>query len=390
MLTNTHHQVAIIGAGPIGLEVAWALKNAGVDYIHFDKNQIASTIDWFPSGAHFFSSTDRIAICGVPVQTVNQAKATREEYLAYLRTVALTFDLRVRTYEEVTGITRRDGKFLLQTRRSNALGATASAGSAESAVSPAQDTADSEDSAGRATQTWTADRIVIATGDMASPRRLNIPGEDLPHVSHYFRDPHPYFRKKLLIVGGKNSAVEAALRCYHMGADVTLSYRGDKFSERSVKYWLLPELMGRIKRGEIRCHYNTAPAEITPTHVLLRPLSPGERAGVRASGDERDAASPITVGADFVLLLTGYIADQRLLTMAGVELRGESQTPVVNESTMETNIPGVYVAGTAVAGTQQSYRLFIENCHIHATRIAAALTGHAAPPPPTPIALPES
>jgi thioredoxin reductase (NADPH) len=329
--------VAIVGAGPIGLEVAWALKRAGVDYVQFDRAQIASTIGWFPEGMTFFSSTDRIAIANIPIQVPGQRKCTKEEYLAYLRSVAQAHDLKVRTYEEVREIERVDGGgFLLRTP----LGSVR------------------------------ARAVVLAVGDMARPRRLGIPGEDLPHVHHRFADPHPYFRRRLLVVGGKNSAVEAALRCWHAGVDVALSYRRGSFNEKSVKYWLLPELRGRIARGEIACHFETEPVAITPTHVTLR------------RGAER-----FDVAADFVLPLIGFEADQRLFEAAGVTLRG---APVYNEETMETDVPGVYVAGTASAGSQQSYTVFIETCHVHAARIAAALTGAPPPPPPAPLGVPES
>ncbi|HEX9637484.1 MAG TPA: NAD(P)-binding domain-containing protein [Acidobacteriota bacterium] len=206
-------------------------------------------------------------------------------------------------------------------------------------------------------------------------RILGIPGEELPHVSHYFDEPHRYFRQRLLIVGGKNSAAEAALRCYHAGARVTLSYRGAELPPKSVKYWLLPELLGRIQRGEIACHYRTAPKAISPTHVTL---------------ERFDGGGAIEVEADFVLLLTGYVADPTLLRLAGVELAGADGAPVFDPKTMETNVPGLYVAGTVTAGTQHSYKIFIENCHIHARRIAAALSGAPPPPDAAPIAVPET
>jgi thioredoxin reductase (NADPH) len=329
-------RVAVVGAGPIGLEVAWALKRAGIDYVQFDKGQIASTIAWFPENMTFFSSTDRIAIAGVPIQVPGQRKCTKEEYLAYLRTVVQTHDLDVRTYEEVEDIAREGEGFRLRTTRGE----------------------------------YRVREVVLAVGDMARPRRLGVPGEELPHVHHRFVDPHPYFRKKLLVVGGKNSAVEAALRCWHAGADVALSYRRDAFDKRSVKYWLLPELLGRIRRGEIACHYETVPV--------------GFRAGVATlrRGDEE-----FDVEADFVLCLVGFEPDQRLFEMAGVPRHGEGGAPVFDETTMETGAPGIYVAGTATAGAQQTYSVFIETCHVHAQRIVAALTGApppAAPPPPGP------
>src|SRR5437763_7215645 len=202
--------VAIIGAGPIGIELAVALKRAGVDYQHFDAKQIGYTISWFAPQTKFFSSNERIAIAGVPLMTADQSKATREEYLTYLRGVVTQFDLQIRTYEPLVAIERRHHEFILTTRPS--IGE-------------------------RKTR---ARRLVLATGGTDHPRRLNIPGEDLPHVSHYFQDPHTYFGKRLLIVGGKNSAAEAALRCHYAGAHVSLSYRRDQLPAKSIKHWLLP------------------------------------------------------------------------------------------------------------------------------------------------------
>src|SRR4051812_34177769 len=204
--------VAVIGAGPIGLELAVALKRAGVDYLHFDAKQIGYTISWFAPQTRFFSSNERIAIAGVPLQTWDQGKATREEYLAYLRRIVQQFDLQIRTYEPVIHIARVGDGFVLTTKPPGG------------------------------EKTIRANRVVLCTGGTDRPRRLNVPGEDLPHVSHYFQDPHTYFRKRLLIVGGKNSAVEAALRCYHAGADVSISYRRDQLPQSSIKYWLLPEI----------------------------------------------------------------------------------------------------------------------------------------------------
>src|SRR4051812_43302970 len=176
----TSHDVAVVGAGPIGLELAVALKRANVDYLHFDAKQIGYTISWFAPQTRFFSSNERIAIAGVPLNTADQSKATREEYLAYLRGVVTQFDLKINTYEPLAGLARDGGDFVLTTKPHGT------------------------------SRTVRAKRIVLVTGGTDHPRRLNIPGEDLPHVSNYFRDAHTYFGKRLLIVGGKNSAVEAA------------------------------------------------------------------------------------------------------------------------------------------------------------------------------------
>jgi thioredoxin reductase (NADPH) len=185
----------------------------------------------------------------------------------------------------------------------------------------------------------------------------------LPHVSHYFRDPHDYFRRRLLIVGGKNSAVEAALRCWRAGAEVTVSYRQPAFDAQRVKHWLLPDIEAQIEAGTIGFLPNTTPLEITPTHVVLR-YGAGEQAG-----------ETFTHETDFVLLNTGFRGDQRLMETLGVQLEGANRVPRFNPDTMETNVPGIYLAGTVAAGIQQRYTLFIENCHEHAGKITQALTG---------------
>lgn len=344
------HEVAIVGAGPIGIELAVALKRAGIEYVHFDARQIGYTISWFPPLTRFFSSNERIAIAGVPLLTADQSKASREEYLAYLRAVVLQFQLQIHTYEPVVGIDRVDEGFLITTHPAG----------------------------GR--RTWRARRVVLCTGGTDRPRRLGIPGEDLPHVSHYFGDPHVYFLRRVLIVGGKNSAIEAALRCHYAGARVGLSYRREQLPDKSIKYWLLPEINGLLKENRIEPHLGTVPVRITPTHVTLerKPF------GSTAAGERYD------VPADFVLLLIGYEQDNSLLRLAGVELAGECLAPVHDERTMQTSVPGVYVAGTAVGGTQNKYTVFIENCHIHVERIVRAIEGAAPPAAPAPLAQPES
>ncbi len=346
-MTASETDVALIGAGPIGLETAVALKSAGIDYLHFDAKQIGYTISWFAPQTRFFSSNERIAIAGVPLDTPDQTKSTREQYLNYLRTVVRLFDLKIRTYEPVIGIERTNGRFRLTTRPRGG------------------------------EQTTYARRLILATGGTDRPRRLNIPGEDLAHVSHYFRDPHEYFDRRLLIVGGKNSAVEAALRSHHAGAHVSLSYRRPELDSRSIKYWLTPEITGLIAANRIAAHFNSLPTRITETEVLLRDLT-------------NPAAAPDAISADFVLLLIGYEADLALLRLAGVELTGPCAAPKFDPVTMQTNIPNLFVAGTATGGTQEKYSLFIENCHIHVARILAALTGSTPPEAPTPIERPES
>jgi thioredoxin reductase (NADPH) len=345
-MTVDEAQVGIVGAGPIGIELHVALKKAGFRVLHFDAKQIGYTISWFAPQTRFFSSNERIGIAGVPLQTIDQGKATREDYLAYLRGVVQQFDLDIRTYEKVIDIRRHpaDCRFHLTT---DYLGLR---------------------------RTCVVEKLVLATGGTDHPRRLNIPGEDLPHVSHYFQDPHTYFRKRLLIVGGRNSAAEAALRCHHARANVSISYRREQLDPKSIKYWLLPEINGYISSGRMGGHFQTTPVAITPTHVTLK----------RSDGQTFD------VPADFVLLLIGYESDMTLCQLAGVELVGPCLIPRFDPATMETNVPGLYVAGTATGGTQQKFTVFIENCHMHVDRIVASLRHTPAPPPQPDYAQQES
>lgn len=336
----TESGVAIVGAGPIGVELAAALKRAHIDYVQFDTGQIAQTIYDFAPQMRFFSSSERIALADVPIQTTAQAKCSREEYLAYLRSLVQQLGLEVRTYERITGIERTAEEFLLQTRTLS--------GQEHTHRSP---------------------RLVLATGGTSKPRTLGIPGEELPHVTHDLGDPHKYFQRRVLVIGGRNSAVEAALRCYHAGAQVAISYRNAQFHDR-VKYWLKPEIEMLIDTGRIDGLLKTIPVAISSNAVTLQ------------HGDGNDR---IEVAADFVLLMIGYEADMSLFQQIGVELDEPNNAPTFSELTMETNIPGVYVAGTAVAGTQTTFQVFLENCHVHVDRIVAALTGSAPPPTPAPM-----
>ncbi|HVS30396.1 MAG TPA: NAD(P)-binding domain-containing protein [Thermoanaerobaculia bacterium] len=328
------HQVAVIGAGPIGIELAVALKQAGVDYVHLEAGQIGTTIEWYPLQMLFHSRADRLAIAGVPIQVPDQQKPNREEYLAYLRAIVEMYGLDIRTFERVEQARRVGGGFELRTR-----------------------TVDGEHS-------YEVGNIVLAIGAMHHPRVLGIPGEEQPNVSHYFREPHTYFGRRLLIVGGRNSAVEAAVRCQRAGANVTISYRGADFDADKVKWWLLPEIRGMVRDGRVVFMPNTNVTEIRGTKVMT-------------DGGEIDA--------DFVLVLTGYRQDTTLFEMLGVSTRGEACEPVYDEATMETNVPGVFIAGTAVAGTPpRKVSVIVETCHVHVPRIVKALTGRTPAVPVVP------
>lgn len=326
----SNYPIAIVGAGPIGIELAVALKRLGIEVLHFDARQIGYTISWWPENTSFFSTTERIELAGIPIPNADQGRITGEEYLAYLRAIVEQMDLKINTYEPVTKIKKNGDSFLVVTQP------------------PAGE------------QHYQVNKVVIAIGDMHRPNTLSIPGENLTHVNHYFTDPHKYFRTKLLIIGGRNSAAEAALRCWRVGADVTISYRRAEFDDKSVKHFILPDLLAQIESGTIGFLPETIPLDISPTHVTLQ----------RADGSHFEQP------ADFVLMMTGFVGDMSLFESAGVDLIGTARAPKHNPETMETNVPGLYVAGTAAGGEhKQRYSYFIENCHVHVSRIVHHLTG---------------
>jgi thioredoxin reductase (NADPH) len=336
------YDAIIIGGGPIGLELAIAFARLNHNYLLLEGEQIGHAFSLWPPNTHFFSTPEHVALAGVPVHNQDQRPISGEEYLAYLRTLVEMFDLRVRPYQPVSHIERNDDGFTV------------------TAVWRGQP------------RQYQARRVILATGGMAGPRRLNIPGEDLPHVSHYFPGPHPYFRTRLLVVGGRNSALEAALRCWRGGADVTVSYRRPNFDFDRVKPHLSMDISDRLEKGEIRFLPATVPVAITPERVTL--------AATDAAFQPDPALGLTALSPDFVLLCTGFTADMSLFQRAGVELRGEGQAVQYNPETMETNVPGLYVAGTAAGGTQSKFTYFISTCHHHVDKISRAILGQPAGP----------
>jgi thioredoxin reductase (NADPH) len=329
-------EVIIVGAGPIGIEFASVLKRLEVPYMHLEAQQIGSTIFSWPRNTRFFSSPERIAIAGVPIQTVHQEQLTGEHYLAYLRGVVELLDLDIRTYERVVDIAGRKGDFAVVTQSRSGK------------------------------HTYHSNQIVIATGDMSAPRFLGIPGERLPHVTHTFDDPHPYFRKKVLVVGGRNSAIEAAIRCFRSGAFVSVSYRKPNFSKAHVNSRLHLEMSILVRKRKIAFYPETVPIEISETKVVLADI-PAVPDGHRGE--------PFPVPTDFVIFCTGFQTDLSLLRSIGAELEKDEGIPVIDDRTMETSIPGVYLAGTIVSGNRTSDRQFIGTSHHHSERIAKAITG---------------
>ena len=347
--SDTHdphvYDMAIVGAGPIGLEIASVMKRAGVDYVHFEKGQIGASMMWWPRNTVFFSSPEWIAIAGVPIHTAGQEQITGESYLAYLRTVVETLDLDVKTYEAVEDITGTDGDFTLSTRTI------------------------------RGAADYKARKVVLAVGDMAKPKHLGLEGEDLPHVTHYFTEPHAYFRNKLVIIGGKNSALEAAIRSWRAGADVTICYRRPQLEKNRTLSRLHLESTILINRGKMTFYGETVPTRFTHEGVWVRhapwhePAESTESAGPAESVGFTENTEEWLIPADFVLVATGFEPDERLYDTLGIELTGPRHRPVLDADTLESSRHGIHVAGTATAGNQERYTTFITTCHDHGLRV---------------------
>ena len=335
MQINEKTQVAIIGAGPTGVELAVALTQADIPFLLFDAGQIGQTITWWPKHTRFFSTSERIAIPGLPLTVFDQQHPTNDDYLAYLRSVVQQFGIQAHAYQPVIEVKPLSGgDFLLITERKGIR------------------------------QHYRAAFVVLATGGMAEPRLLNIPGEDLPHVSHFLNDPHDYFQQELLVVGGRNSAVEYALRCWRAGAKVTLSYHKSDFPKTSIKPALLQDIETVVREGNMRFLPGTVPVEITMQDVLLATT---DELGNPLAGEIEQ------LPFDFVLLCTGYQADLTLFRQLGVDLLGAEQSPRFDPETMESNVPGVFVLGTVAGGTQSKFMHFIETSHAHVPKILTTI-----------------
>ncbi len=307
----------IVGAGPIGLACAIEAQLRGFSYAVIEKGCIVNSIYHYPVLMRFFSSPDLLEIGQVPFITQGD-KSTRAETLEYYRRTADNYDLNIHLYEEVMCIDGEDGNFDIETSK----------------------------------QRYQAKKVIAAIGYFDEPRLLNVPGEDLEKVSHYYREPHPYAGQKLLIIGSGNSAVEAALECYRHNAEVTVAVRGEDFHE-GIKYWIRPDIDNRIEQGDIKAFFNTRVMEIKPDHVVLSSL---------------DQPS-FTIPNDFVLALTGYKPDYKFLKRIGVDI-GEDRdmSPVHNPQTYETNRSGLYLAGVVIGGLNTK-KWFIENSREHANAI---------------------
>ena len=321
---ETLFDLLVIGAGPTGLACAIEAQRAGFRVVSVDKGCVCNSLFHYPSHMTFFTTSELLEIGDIPFPSPN-AKPSRNEALEYYRQVAAHYKLDIRQYHLVERVEGSDGDFKVHLI----------------------------DRFGRSSTLY-ARKLAIATGYYDLPNYLNIPGEDLSKVHHYYDDPHPYFGTDVVVIGGKNSAAIAALELWRHGARVTLIHR-DEGMHRHVKYWIKPDIENRIKNGEIRALFRSNVIEITPDTVVLE--------------------TPIgreVLPNDFVFAMTGYRPDFGFLQSIGVRFEGPDCLPVCNSETLESNVPGIYLAGVIVAGSRTN-EIFIENGRFHGKQIARAL-----------------
>ena len=310
------YDVVIVGAGPVGLACAISAKRQGLDALVIEKGALVNSLTGYPVNMEFFSTAGLLEIGDHPFVT-RGAKPTREEGIDYYRLVAQAEGLNVRLYEEVTDIQGTDGAFTVATNKGS----------------------------------YATRKVVAVTGFFDFPNPLNIPGDDLPKVTHYFTEPYQYTRQHVAVIGAKNSAAKAALRCHRAGAEVTLIIRGEEVSPK-VKYWIRPDLLNRIEEGSIKAYFNTSIATIEPDTLTLN----------TPSGQE-------TIPNDWVVAMTGYRPNYAFLRHIGVTIdTDENRTPIHDPNTFETERLGLFLAGTVCGGLRTS-RWFIENGRHHAELI---------------------
>lgn len=310
------YDVVIIGAGPIGLACGIEAKKAGLEYTIIDKGCLVNSLYNYPLNMMFFSTSERLEIGGVPFIS-HSPKPNRFEALEYYRRVSMSWELNVKLYEEVT--------------------ATSYDGELHTTIT----------SKGH----YTSHAVILALGFYDLPYLLNIPGEDLPKVFHYYKEPHPFFAQRVLVIGAANSAVDVALETWRKGAEVTMVIREGEIRD-SVKYWVRPDIENRIKEGSIKAYFRSTVTRITEHTVEIQ-----------------TPEKSVVVDNDFVLAMTGYQPPFKFLAAAGVQFHEDNfRTPVYNEETMETNVPSLYLAGV-VCGGLKTNKWFIENSRVHAELI---------------------
>lgn len=315
-MTEDMYDVIIVGAGPIGLACALEAKSHGLTYVVIEKGTLVNSLYHYPVNMTFFSTSERLEIGGIPF-VCNSPKPTRSEGMEYYRRVAISGGLHVRLFETVTGACKSGDVFTVTSSK----------------------------------QTYNAHNIVVCTGFYDIPYLLNVPGEELPKVKHYYDDPHYYAFQNVLVVGAANSAVDAALETWRKGANVTMLVRGGALSER-VKYWVKPDVENRIGEGSINAYFNASLLEIRATEV-----------------DIESNGKIITIANDWVLAMTGYQPNLQFLEVLGIKLSDdEVRKPHYNEESFESNVQGIYLAGV-ICGGMNTHRLFIENSREHAQKI---------------------
>nr|WP_294876129.1 YpdA family putative bacillithiol disulfide reductase [uncultured Pedobacter sp.] len=308
--------ILIIGAGPIGIACGIEAKKTGLSYVIIEKGCLVNSLYNYPQNMTFFSTSEKLEIGGVPFVS-NNPKPTRAEALEYYRRVALKFELNTKLFESVDDVAKQDVGFIVTTSKSSYL----------------------------------TRNIIISTGFYDLPNKINIPGEDLPKVAHYYKDPHYYAMQNVIVIGASNSSVDAALETYRKGADVTMVVRDESISKR-VKYWVRPDVINRIEEGSIKAYFNSQLVSIA-----------------KDTADIRTPEGIITIPNDFVLALTGYQPNFELLRKFGVKLSEDDKClPEHNSQTMETNEKGIYLAGV-VCGGMDTHLWFIENSRDHAIKI---------------------
>jgi len=310
----------VIGAGPSGLSCAIQAKKAGLSCVVLEKGSLVDYVRRFPQKLIWFSTPELLEIGGLPFPTAT-VHPTRVDALTYYQKVTQYYELDVRYFDPVKSVVRYDSVFSVSTEKG---------------------------------ETYFGRNVVVATGYYDNPNRLDIPGELLPKVSHYYDEPFKYFGCDVAVIGGRNSAVESSLDLFRHGARVTLIHRGNKLSD-GVKYWILPDIENRIKSGEIRALFQSSVREIKESSLI-----------VKTPDEERELKN------DFVLILIGFHPDTDLLRRFGVEIDPETLAPRHDKKTYETNIPGVYVAGSVVAGKYNN-KIFIENGRLHGHAIVSSI-----------------
>ena len=333
MTRSSECDLLIVGGGPCGLAAAIIAQRAGLSTLVVEAEVICSTIAQYPTYVRFFSTAEKLSLGDVPFAIATE-KPSRRDALAYYRTIVRHFGIPVRQYERVTRIDASARPFVVHSRTS----------------------------AGAERETR-AGAVVVATGYFGSPNRIGVPGEDLPHVSHVYREGHEAFLQDVIVVGGGNSAAEAALDLWRSGASVTLVHFGPTFDKR-IKPWVLPDLENRIKEGSILARWNSRVTSIAGDHACVMSDEKIER-----------------VDATRVYLLTGFAPNMTLLRDVGVPIHPTTGIPSHDPDTLETSVPGVFIAGVVVAGFDAN-KVFIENGRYHGDKIVARILGQRPPPEP--------